>query len=337
MPSKITQEEFIRRASLKHNNFYDYSKTAYIHNKSKITIVCPLHGDFSQIPCDHLNGSGCKQCAVQRSAEYKKLTWKTVLARFREVHRYKYKYDKTTYVNTTTKMIIICSEHGEFFQTPSSHMNGSGCPKFGKKSIRLTQKEFVKKAEQVHENKYDYSLTNYTHNRNKVIIICPKHGEFEQLAKSHLAGNGCPTCSLRPIQKSVKEKDLKYFIKSFGYDVKTIKPDWLKLSDSKKPSELDIFIPELNLAIEYNGTYWHSHLRKNSNYHELKYLLCLQNGVNLLHIFEFENLDKWKRKLKLYFQNPEKYKISFKNNKRTLTLYSQEFIHYGQSFIKKVN
>ena len=70
------------------------------------------------------------------------------------------------------------------------------------------------------------------------------------------------------------------------------------------------------------------------DYHENKYNLCKQNNINLIHIFSFEDLNKWKRKLKLYFKDPEKYEISFKNNKRTLIYSNRKFIYYGQSFIK---
>ena len=59
---------------------------------------------------------------------------------------------------------------------------------------RLTTEEFIAKAKQVHDNKYDYSKTKYNHSTDKVKIICPIHGEFEQQASVHLFGHGCPKC-----------------------------------------------------------------------------------------------------------------------------------------------
>ena len=69
--------------------------------------------------------------------------------------------------------------------------------------------------------------------------------------------------------------------------------------------------------------------------HNNKYNLCKQNNINLIHIFEFEDLKKWERKLKLYFENPNKFEISFKNNKRTVKYKNRVYTYYGQSFIKK--
>jgi rubrerythrin len=112
----------------------------------------------------------------------------------RKVHGDKYDYSKVVYKNNKTDVCIICPIHGEFYQTPNSHLKGRGCPICGgtKKS---TKEDFIIKAKQVHGDKYDYSKVVYVNNQIKVCIICPIHGEFYQTPKNHLSGQGCPKCS----------------------------------------------------------------------------------------------------------------------------------------------
>lgn len=122
----------------------------------------------------------------------------TFINKSRKVHGDKYDYSKVEYINAHTKVGILCPEHGEFWQTPNKHLSGQGCPKCGAKrrsdSSRFTTKDFIEKARQVHKCKYDYSKVEYKDSNSKVCIICPKHGEFWQVANNHLQGQGCPKC-----------------------------------------------------------------------------------------------------------------------------------------------
>jgi len=59
---------------------------------------------------------------------------------------------------------------------------------------RSTTKEFIKKAQQIHGDLYDYSVVDYTHAKSKVNIICKEHGVFNQIANKHLRGSGCKKC-----------------------------------------------------------------------------------------------------------------------------------------------
>lgn len=128
------------------------------------------------------------------------LTTEQFVARARQIHGNKYNYSDVVYVDTLTHVIIKCSSHGEFSQTPCRHIYGQGCPKCGvKKSAdfrRKTTTRFIEDAIRVHgEGCYGYSKTNYgKHNKEEVLITCPKHGEFSQTPHEHLAGNGCPEC-----------------------------------------------------------------------------------------------------------------------------------------------
>lgn len=114
-----------------------------------------------------------------------------------QVHGDKYDYSEVEYVNTHRLVRIRCKQCGHyFFQQPSSHLAGHGCPKCCKKSDyrTLSKEEFITRAREVHGDKYDYSKTDYVNMRSKVLIVCPLHGEFWQRAQSHLLGNGCPEC-----------------------------------------------------------------------------------------------------------------------------------------------
>ena len=112
----------------------------------------------------------------------------------RKVHGNKYDYSKVDYRNSITKVCIICSDHGEFYQKPQSHLSGAGCPECSGLR-RLTDEEFIKNAKEIHGDKYDYSEVNYKNCREKVCIVCPNHGKFYQVANTHLRGNGCPRCA----------------------------------------------------------------------------------------------------------------------------------------------
>jgi hypothetical protein len=71
----------------------------------------------------------------------------------------------------------------------------------------LTTQDFIYKANKIHKNKYDYSLVKYSDSKNKVKIICPEHGEFEQRPNDHIQGKGCILCA------GIKKKNKYEFIK----------------------------------------------------------------------------------------------------------------------------
>lgn len=198
----LTTQTFIERSKSIHNNKYDYSKVNYINNSTKVTITCPIHGDFDQIPSSHLIGKGCPECSGN-----KKYTSETFIQKAKEVHGNKYSYSKVNYINYNTKVIITCPIHGDFEQEPSSHLHNHGCPKCG--DIITSDKNsrtvdlFIKLAKNKHNGKYDYSKVNYEDCKTKVTIICPIHGEFEQTPDSHLRGCGCPKCGLESVRNKL--------------------------------------------------------------------------------------------------------------------------------------
>ena len=123
----------------------------------------------------------------------RKNTVEEFVQKAKEIHGDKYDYSLVDYKNALTKVKIICPKHGVFEQTPNKHLLGRNCPSCSKKKPWTTE-EFVQKAKEVHGDKYDYSLVEVHGILNKVKIICPKHGVFEQIAQSHINGSGCKKC-----------------------------------------------------------------------------------------------------------------------------------------------
>jgi superfamily II DNA or RNA helicase len=183
-------KEFIAKAKAVHGDKYDYSKVKYVNCSTKVTIICPKHGEFEQTPKKHLLGQGCPDCSGR-----KRLTTEEFIAKAKAVHGDKFDYSKVKYVNSETKVTIVCPIHGEFEQTPVSHLSGNGCSLCSRKK-KHTLDRFIEMANKIHGDKYDYTKVNYVNNKTKVTIICPKHGEFEQTPQNHLKGKGCSCCNI---------------------------------------------------------------------------------------------------------------------------------------------
>ena len=130
-------------------------------------------------------------CYIYNMSKRKTLT--EFINESKQIHGNKYDYSKTQYINTNTKVCIICPIHGEFWQAPRKHLNGQGCPLCAN-NFRKTTKEFIDDAIKIHGNRYDYSRTQYINAHTKVCVICPKHGEFWVEPYNHLNGSKCPSC-----------------------------------------------------------------------------------------------------------------------------------------------
>lgn len=125
---KKTDEEFIEEAKKVHGNKYDYSKVKYVNNRTKVCIICPKHGEFWQMPEKHILGRGCQKCANEYISNIRHDTFEDFLKKAIKVHGNKFIYNKETYMNSLKKTLITCPIHGGFWQIPSSHLRGAGCP-----------------------------------------------------------------------------------------------------------------------------------------------------------------------------------------------------------------
>ncbi len=193
MERKSKKEIFIEKANATHGGFYNYDKVDYVDSQTKVCIICPEHGEFWQTPSAHIRGNKCPLCANESRGRYDRMTLEDFVKKSSEVHHNKYIYTNTVYKNIREKVSIICPEHGEFFQTPSAHLSGKGCPKCAHRG--LSNEELINEFRKIHGDKYDYSKTVLDKMNEKVVIICPEHGEFLQSPTKHLSGQGCPKCA----------------------------------------------------------------------------------------------------------------------------------------------
>ena len=172
MCRKLNTEEFIEKANLTHNCLYDYSISKYTGTSKHVDIICKIHGAFKQSAYNHMNGQGCPYCKKNR------VIVEDLLNNYKEIHNNKYDYSKVQYINSLTKIEIICPIHGTFFQKAIYHKR-HGCPKCGN-VYRKNTTDFISEAKLIHNGKYGYDKSLYINNQTKLIITCDKHGEFLQ-------------------------------------------------------------------------------------------------------------------------------------------------------------
>ena len=125
----------------------------------------------------------------------------------KKVYGDKYDYSKVEYKNCSSKVEIICPEHGSFFQKPSRHLAGHECIHCANiKSHKRYENQFyifLDAANLKYNYKFDYSKVIYKNNKTKVEIICPEHGSFFQKPSDHLKTVfGCPKCEKRGPRKN---------------------------------------------------------------------------------------------------------------------------------------
>ena len=236
MPRKKTLQDFIEGARKVHGDKYDYSKAVYRGSESKICVICPQHGEFWPTANNHLNGSGCPQC-VGRT-----VTTDRFIEKARAVHGDKYDYSKVKYVNSTTPVTIICPKHGEFQQKPSLHLCGNGCKECSG-NVRLTTDRFVRLAQGIYGDKYDYSKSEVIgNNKTKLCVTCRTHGDFWVSPNAHLRGVECPSCYGTP--KKTTEQFIEEARKVHGN-----KYDYSKVDYQGVANKVCIICPE-------HGEFW---------------------------------------------------------------------------------
>ena len=288
--SLMTNDEFVKKATKLHDNFYDYSKVEYQGSKKKVAIICPIHGEFLMRPNNHLIGQGCPKCANENRRKTLALTKEEFIEKAKKVHGDLYDYSKVDYINNNAPIMIICKKHGKFEQLPYHHLMGNGCPickaeKIGDKH-RLTKEEFIEKANNIHGDKYDYSKVEYINNITPITIICKKHGEFKQLPIYHLSGNGCPKCNASHLEEEItallKDNNIEFeYQKRF---------DWLG------KQSLDFYIPKYNIAIECQGRQHYQSVKifggeegflKRKILDNRKKKLCEEHNIKILYYSKF--------------------------------------------------
>ena len=156
MCKKLTNDNFIDISNKVHNNKFDYSLVNYKGSKKNVNIICLNHGVFTQRAFNHMNGQGCPRCAYDIASMNYTMNKEDFVNKSNKLHKNKYDYNLVKYNNNKTKVIIICPKHGDFIQSPNSHLSGKGCPKcYG---FKKSTKDIINEFKLIHNDKFDYSL-----------------------------------------------------------------------------------------------------------------------------------------------------------------------------------
>lgn len=237
-----TTEEFIEKAIIIHSNTYDYSLVDYKKSRENVIIICNKHGEFKQEPSVHLNKkSGCPKCGVEKHRLKVTLTLDEILIKLKNKHGDKFDYSGIDFKDYFTPVTFRCRIHNEnVTQTLSAHFHSkNGCLKCRKDAISNYQKNdtkyFIEKSEEVHGDFYNYENSVYIKSTELITITCPIHGDFEQLAQSHMKGSGCKKCALlgnsvyntkRAMKNGIiwkKERTTLYFLEFVSQNEKYLK------------------------------------------------------------------------------------------------------------------
>lgn len=291
--------DFIDKAIKIHGYKYDYSKVEYIDSKTKVCIICPIHGEFWQRPSKHLSGQGCKKCSYIKNGIKCRKTLEQFITQSKEVHGDKYDYSKVKYVNGQTKVCIICPIHGEFYQTPESHLSGNGCNQCGiditTNKLKDNLLEFIDKSKKIHGDRYDYSKVEYVNSKTHVKLKCNRCGfEFYVKPNNHISSkSGCPRCN-----KSMLENEIELLLKDNKIDyIFQYRPKFLQ--NGKKSLSIDFYLPKYNIAIECQGIQHFKDvgfLGKPTDFNaiierdRLKYELCVENDVKLIYFTNVKDI-----------------------------------------------
>lgn len=263
--------------------YYDYNELCTLSN-SKISIkpfggkvykddlvtcVCDIHGEYDVKVSTILDNRGfCKKCASLYSEDERDNLLQFVKLKLNEIYGDKFTVDYSNFTNLGSKLKFTCNDCGNVvYRVVSTVLKGriKGCricstKENAKNRIKSTE-DYINQAKLIHGDKYDYTNTEYISSNKKVEVKCKKCGRtFSIEANSHLQGHGCP---YHYTNKSIDEEEVYTFIKSI-YNGKIYRNDRTILDGH---NELDIVIPKLKLAFEYDGIYWHNELNKPNDYH----------------------------------------------------------------------
>jgi len=302
---RSSKEEFIEKARKIHGDKYNYDKSIYINSKTKVEILCnKCNAIFFQTPNDHLMTKGCGKCADKFTADIRRSSLDDFIVKAKIIHKDNYNYEKSIYKGNKIKIEIFCNKcENIFWQIPTDHLKGCGCPKCGLISRSLkrssTTESFILKAKIIFGDKFDYRNVVYINNRIKVEIICNICSTcFLKSPNKHLNGQGCPFCR-GGINISKSETE---WLDSLNIKIRS---KIIKINDRK--FVVDGFDPETNTVYEFNGDYWHGNpeifnpnsFNKNINktFSELykttleKEKLLKLSGYNIISIWE----NDWKK------------------------------------------
>jgi very-short-patch-repair endonuclease len=264
------KELFLTKINLMYPERFDFTNIEYKNRSTPIKVLDKLTNNYViATPYQFLRNDILK---LKGNETY------NFIQKGKKIHGDKYDYSNVIYKGTTKKLCIICPEHGEFYQTPNSHLKGSGCPKCAG-NVKWEYNDFLDRVTKIHNNKYKYDKTHFQQICDKITVTCPIHGDFVIRGHVHLNGGGCQKCV-----GSGGEKIIMHLL-----DSNKIQYEYNKFYSWLDNLQLDFYIPEYKLAIEVQGE---QHFRETNFLGELsdiqkrdtkKMMLCQKNGITLLY------------------------------------------------------
>ena len=273
---------------------YQLLSNTYKNGRSKLKIKCPEGHEYKTTYSNFKLGRRCPICYMNNQ----KLNYDHVK---KYIESFNYKLISSVYKNANTRLLIECDKGHEYKVTYGNFYRGQRCAKCNG-GIKLTYeyvKSFIEKIEG-----YRLLSKTYKNASSKLKIKCPECHEYKVRFYCFKKGARCPIC-WNESTASKQEIELQDYIESLGYDI--IRNDRSQIINplTGKNLELDIWIPDLNKAIEYNGTYWHS-LSKKKQIDKIKAYQCDQKGIDLLIVneekilldnyLEIQKINKWLKK-----------------------------------------
>lgn len=296
--SRVSLSNWIFRCNIKHNEKYDYSKSFFEHLTDEVIIICEKHGEFKMKAKNHLK-SGCIRCAKNKKFhidDVKDLLNKNDIFDIQPFY---------SYIGNTQKIEVICKKKKHLSLKSIRHiLNNVGCSHCSKK-YKCNKEEWVNICNEIHKNKYDYSNSEYLNVNSKVSIICPTHGEFTQIARTHKNGSGCKKCN-----KSIGENIISEILTSKNINYSEQESfDGLKF---KSNLYFDFYLPDYNLCIEFDGMQHkiaydffggENALLERIKRDDIKNKYCKDNNIYLLRMSYQIN---YKSRNNIYFKIKEK-------------------------------
>lgn len=260
------------------------------NTKDAIQLECEVHGLFvttyNRLTTRHGRGvtAPCPKCSKEMAGASRRKSVKVWADQIERTYGGRVSVDPLSITTSAAKARFVCCDHGEFHSVLQDVVGGHGCPACGEMrrndTLRSSFDDFVGAAKIVHGEVYEYPPSKYINTKTPVAITCKKHGVFFQRPNNHVTGAGCPTCSNRV---SSGELGVYEWLESSG--VAVVGRDRVQLDGM----EIDIYLPEYRIGVEYCGLYWHGEHHKHSAYHKEKADLARSKGIKLVTIFE----DEW--------------------------------------------
>ncbi|NCC41255.1 MAG: DUF723 domain-containing protein [Gammaproteobacteria bacterium] len=290
------KESLIDAVRERHGDSLEVLSDTCSRGSDMLRLRCPVHGEFERLALEILKDvkgqkKGCPACGLDLGADKRRYDAEKFIKKLEAVNTRGYRLkDTELFVSTKERTTFVCPSHGDFEATPKALIQADGnklsCPKCFWDHLTHDTEKFIEKATDKWGYAYSYDKVEYTKAHDYVTVTCPDHGDFQIKAYSHLNGSGCPRCTTSGV--SQMESDLCDYVAGLGVMVVP------RTKQVIPPQEIDIFLPEHRIGIEFCGVYWHSEDYLGKSYHQDKLNRAVSADVRLLTIFEDEFMEKRK-------------------------------------------